>query len=123
MNSDQSYRHAAPWPGEPAQEDNTDNLPERTLPPETKPTVGGVLIDRGLEYGPAWLTTSMLINQLNTRLGALMSGRYFFNWVMILNKLVRLIATPNHRDSWLDIAGYAQLVLGDIDDREGAIKK
>lgn len=35
---------------------------------------------------------------------------------MICVKLARIVnGNPNHRDSWLDIAGYAQLVVNDID--------
>jgi hypothetical protein len=32
-------------------------------------------------------------------------------WMMILNKLMRLLFTPYSEDNWKDIAGYAQLVL------------
>ena len=28
--------------------------------------------------------------------------------MMILMKMARLVETPNHRDSWVDIAGYAE---------------
>lgn len=34
----------------------------------------------------------------------------FFPWVMILNKLVRALASPETIDHWDDIIGYATLV-------------
>ena len=35
---------------------------------------------------------------------------------MLCVKLARIVhGDPNHRDSWLDIAGYAQLAVTDID--------
>ena len=35
---------------------------------------------------------------------------------MIFHKIGRLVnGNPNHRDSWVDIAGYAQLVVDIID--------
>ena len=33
----------------------------------------------------------------------------------IVNKLSRLAVTPNHRDTWVDIAGYANLTVQTID--------
>ncbi len=40
---------------------------------------------------------------------------------MILHKLARLLnGDPNHRDSWADIAGYAELVVRNIDGMEGS---
>jgi len=33
----------------------------------------------------------------------------------IVNKLSRVAVTPTHRDSWVDIAGYATLVVKELD--------
>jgi hypothetical protein len=71
---------------------------------------------RGQEYGPAWLTTNNIVQELGTQnLNNLVRAGFFFNWVMILNKLVRAMVTPNNRDHWLDIIGYAQLSLDHLD--------
>jgi hypothetical protein len=35
----------------------------------------------------------------------------------ILNKLTRVAATPNHLDTWQDIAGYATLIVKSINKR------
>jgi len=45
---------------------------------------------------------------------AIIPTGYFFNWMMILNKLIRALYTPNDPDHWKDIAGYATLVMNDI---------
>lgn len=38
---------------------------------------------------------------------------------MITTKLARIACgNPNHRDSWLDIAGYSQLVLDRLEDQD-----
>jgi hypothetical protein len=35
----------------------------------------------------------------------------------IVNKLSRLAVTPDHEDTWLDIAGYATLVRGALNEK------
>ena len=40
--------------------------------------------------------------------------------MMILVKISRLIQTPDHKDSMIDIAGYAAL-LGEVDHKPGSI--
>ena len=37
---------------------------------------------------------------------------------MIIVKLSRLVTTPDHPDSWLDIAGYARTALMALDEKE-----
>ena len=37
---------------------------------------------------------------------------------MIVTKVVRLIQTPSHLDSWIDIAGYSRCGVMLLDDRE-----
>jgi len=41
--------------------------------------------------------------------------KLIYAWVIILNKLARILADPFHRDSWVDIVGYASLVVDYID--------
>lgn len=75
---------------------------------------------RGLEYGAAWRLTGRTLNELieTTKVGLLplLGSPYLFNWIMILNKLHRALMSPENRDHWEDIAGYALLVVKDIDD-------
>jgi len=49
---------------------------------------------------------------------ALLNTPYFYNWTIVFNKMFRLLHNPNHVDSWLDIAGYAQLVVDDRKKKE-----
>lgn len=79
-----------------------------------------VLKDRGEDYGPAWSTTGEILRYLIThRRQALFDTQYVFNWMMILNKLARILASPNNPDHWMDIAGYATLVYKDLEAVQG----
>lgn len=83
-----------------------------------------LLAERGATYGDAWLVTGIIVELLRQRrlLDRIISSSYFYNWITILCKLVRLLATPNHLDSWRDIIGYAQLIV-DREVRLGAASK
>ena len=73
-----------------------------------------VINERASVYGPTWHLTSKIVAML-CDLGVmdiiLRDGVVFHNWFMTLGKLMRLLKTPRHIDSWVDIAGYAQLVI------------
>lgn len=86
-------------------------------------TVTKVMEERNQEYQDAWASTGTMIQSsgLSGDVLRLLVGypRFFFCWVMILNKLIRILGTPNKLDSWVDIAGYAQLVVNDIEKSKG----
>jgi hypothetical protein len=42
---------------------------------------------------------------------------------MIIVKICRLIVTPTHEDSWLDIVGYARTAAMVLERRSGAAKR
>ena len=46
-----------------------------------------------------------------------MAPEVYYNWVIILNKLTRLLADPLNIDSWKDIAGYASLVVNYLEEK------
>lgn len=69
-----------------------------------------ILDVREAMYGEAWLMTGEALATYSSRLTRILETPYGFAWIMILNKLHRLMQTPTHADSWIDIQGYAQLV-------------
>jgi hypothetical protein len=73
-------------------------------------TTEELLRERGEVYGEAWLLTGEVVRYLgHDRLLKLVNSGHLYNWVTILCKLVRLLHSPNHLDSWEDVAGYARL--------------
>ena len=81
-----------------------------------------VLVDRGTDYGSPLRNHGMvaeLVNVLNKH--HVRSGNYEAEdtmLMMILIKVARLMTTPEHTDSWLDIAGYALCAMDAIKERE-----
>lgn len=80
--------------------------------------VEDVVAERNAQYLDAWSLTGEVVampvvaaglNRLLTRY-----PRYWFNWVMILNKLIRALGSPAKLDHWVDIQGYAKLTADDI---------
>lgn len=79
-----------------------------------------LLSQKQSEYKDAWKLSGEIFEhpELKAKFVAFLSGPwcvYVFNWIIIMNKLFRILATPNHLDSWKDIAGYAQLVVNDLE--------
>jgi hypothetical protein len=85
------------------------------------PCVRDVMTQRNEEYGPAWLVTSQVLRTISvcSPLNRIRDHDLFFVWVMIINKAIRLVVSPTHRDSWVDIIGYANLALKYIDEKLG----
>jgi hypothetical protein len=82
-----------------------------------------MLPKRGPLYGDAWLKTNHIVDSVFGWSSMPRLGMYAFAWIMILNKLVRAWMTPEHRDSWIDIMGYAKLVVQDMDARTPSVSK
>ena len=88
---------------------------------EVSGDVQATLADRGEQYGDTWWTTGQVISHIYSTEGYLIFDRiivsgYFHNWVQILGKLIRTLYTPRNPEHWRDIAGYAQLVLEDLNE-------
>lgn len=82
-----------------------------------------VIQERDDAYGAAWKTTGEILAFLLAKPSQnppLFQTPYGFNWIMILNKLNRALASPENPEHWLDIAGYATLVYEEV---ENATKK
>jgi len=86
-------------------------------PTDISTTVDAVLTERGKQYKDAWLVTGEITNQLfvQNRFAKVMDAGFMYAWITILCKLIRALATPNDREHWIDIAGYAQLVADNLD--------
>jgi len=73
--------------------------------------------ERNEQYGAAWKKTGNMMwcvaDQVNEFL--ISAPDLYYNWVIILNKLGRLLADPWNIDSWKDIAGYATLVVNHLE--------
>lgn len=75
------------------------------------------LIDsRDEEYGQAWKRHGQIMQHMSYELHEFLSKHpvVYFPWMMIFNKLLRILASPSKPDHWRDIQGYAQLVLNEL---------
>jgi hypothetical protein len=77
---------------------------------EAKNLVNG---PRARDYGDAYENHERVAQLWSTILGQDVSVSQVYQCLMAL-KLARLIVSPTHTDSWVDIAGYASLG-GEID--------
>lgn len=79
--------------------------------------VNELIKERDEQYGAAWLHTGRMMHAVSHSLHHLLeiAPEVYYNWVIILNKLVRLLRDPWNRDTWMDIAGYATLVVNYLD--------
>lgn len=76
-------------------------------------TVQQLLQERNAQYGAAWKTTGEMVYPVLEKYLSFSSvfPAGIYPWMIILNKLDRLLADPRNIDSWKDIAGYATLVV------------
>jgi len=87
------------------------------------PELKEVLKDRGEKYGPFSghamisqnIKTAMFENQRRT-----MGSSKKEALEMIAHKIARIVnGDPDYIDSWRDIAGYAQLIVNELDEAQG----
>lgn len=71
--------------------------------------------ERNHLYGNSWELTSRVLSDVLPYIVEL--GPYFHPWYMILTKLMRILWSPKHVDNWVDIIGYAELVLQDMNQK------
>jgi len=84
---------------------------------QSKDVIHQLLEDRGNVYGEAWKYTGELVRHVQPLVNDMCDQHphLWWAWLMVLNKLVRLLFDPQHIDSWRDIAGYATLVLDEVE--------
>ena len=68
---------------------------------------------RDTQYAEAWRKTGLMSHMVASEIATMhhVFPEAWYNWVIILNKLARILGDPKHIDSWRDIAGYATLVV------------
>lgn len=76
------------------------------------------LIDgRNEAYGDAWAKTGEVLKVIAPEVNKLLetNPRAYYSFVTIICKAIRACTSPNYKDNWADIAGYATLVLRDLE--------
>lgn len=74
---------------------------------------------RNNEYKDAWLHCGEVMRVLQKiiyKSELFTDSPFSHNWVIILSKLFRTLHSPYKRDHWVDIIGYAKLVIDYIDE-------
>ena len=80
-------------------------------------SVEALLNSRQQVYGNAWYLTNQILKFIPwDRFDLILKAGFMFNWVMILNKLCRVLWDPNNKDHWRDMEGYARLVIDGTSD-------
>jgi hypothetical protein len=74
--------------------------------------------ERSGRYGNLWRITADIVQvaRFNYPHAALWNSYYLAMWFKILGKVVRLIREPERKEHWIDIVGYAQLVVDDLEE-------
>jgi len=84
------------------------------------------LIEQRAEmYGPSWVMHGECLRPVASLIHGmqLKAAAIVWPWHAIFNKLMRALTSPLRRDTWVDIQGYAQLVIDMIDSLEGGEDK
>ena len=88
--------------------------------------INKILAERGARYGD-FKTHARITQRLKSIININIKGRTGFNDYhlealdMIAHKLGRIInGDPNYIDSWADIAGYAQLIVKELEKENNA---
>lgn len=83
----------------------------------TKSKAQIVVEERDDKYAGAWKRTGEVMAQYAEPIKMLLVlyPYMFLPYVTILCKWFRILGSPTNPDHWLDIAGYAQLVVEELD--------
>lgn len=83
--------------------------------------VRDLIRNRDKEYGSAWITSSRALDSIPSDLWfrfQVSCMELLYSWIIIHNKLFRILASPRNIDHWKDIAGYAQLVVDYLEEED-----
>lgn len=81
--------------------------------------MSSIIDERQETHGNAWMLMGHVLQPLVPEIVKLIqtNPKFVFAWLMILNKLVRILAKPDYMDHWVDIQGYTELIIRDLDAR------
>lgn len=76
--------------------------------------------ERQATYGASYTWVGRMLQPVSHQLNNMLMERpaMYWPWVAIVVKLCRLLQSPDHIDSWRDIAGFANLALRGLVDKE-----
>lgn len=76
-----------------------------------------IVEERNEAYADAWAKTGIVLSVVADDVDKLLRTRphMFLPFVTIVCKLMRVFGSPDNPDHWLDIQGYAKLVLDDLE--------
>ena len=82
--------------------------------------ISKLLAERNGQYKDAWKLTGLAAQPLADQIFRLLITypELWYNWIIILNKLIRILGSPEHLDSWKDIIGYATLAADYLEGKE-----
>jgi len=85
------------------------------------PGTRDLLEARNTRYADAWSKTGDMAKSVTAEIAHMHFHHpaLWYPWVIILNKLARILGDPNNIDSWQDIAGYATLVVDSLEKKKG----
>jgi len=71
------------------------------------------ILEERADYGKAWSETGEMLLPVSGKVVQLLltHPKMWYAWVMIFNKAVRALSSPTKEDHYVDIIGYAELIL------------
>lgn len=78
-------------------------------PPLQHEDIDALLAERQETHGDAWRIANAISAGLP--ISKVQYAGYLFSFMIILAKVCRLLFTPENKEHWRDIAGYATLVV------------
>jgi len=76
-----------------------------------------IINERDDIYRGAWKKAGLMMEPVADDVANLLKvvPEFFSPWNIMMSKMARILGSPHNKDHWLDIAGYAMLVVHDIE--------
>jgi hypothetical protein len=80
---------------------------------------GSIVDERAEAYGDTWAKMGVTMMPIFADFikFAMRVPKYMYPWLMIWNKCIRILFSPTKIDHWVDIQGYAELVIRDLKEK------